>query len=72
LRRRSSPGTGSGTIAHEFTHALHFADMEALGQTHPIWEREGLGSLYEEPEPREDGLFGLVNWRLPLSRNRKA
>jgi len=46
--------------------------MEALGQTHPIWEREGLGSLYEEPEPREDGLFGLVNWRLPLSRNRKA
>jgi hypothetical protein len=61
LRRRSSPGTGSGTIAHEFTHALHFADMEALGQTHPIWEREGLGSLYEEPDPREDGLFGLVN-----------
>jgi|LakMenEpi03Aug12_release.lakeMendotaPanAssembly.Ray.scaffolds.fasta_scaffold140300_2 hypothetical protein len=58
-------GTGAGTIAHEFTHALHFADMEALGQTHPIWVREGLGSLYEESDPREGGLVGLVNWRLP-------
>lgn len=58
-------GTGTGTIAHEFTHALHFADMEALGQTHPIWIREGLGSLYEESSPKADRLVGLVNWRLP-------
>lgn len=59
-------GTGAGTIAHEFTHALHFADMEALGQSHPIWVREGLGSLYEESDPKADRLVGLVNWRLPL------
>ena len=65
-------GTGTGTTAHEFTHALHFADMEALGQTHPIWVREGLGSLYEESDPRPDGLVGLVNWRLPLLKKALA
>lgn len=59
-------GTGAGTLVHEFTHALHFADMEALGQSHPIWVREGLGSLYEESVPKADRLDGLVNWRLPL------
>lgn len=65
-------GTGTGTIAHEFTHALHFADMEALGQIHPIWIREGLGSLYEESAPRADRLVGLVNWRLPLLKKALA
>lgn len=65
-------GTGTGTIAHEFTHALHFADMEALGQIHPIWIREGLGSLYEESDPRADRLVGLVNWRLPLLKKALA
>ena len=33
---------GEGTLVHEYTHALHFADMEALGQSHPIWIIEGL------------------------------
>jgi hypothetical protein len=58
--------TGTGTLVHEFTHALHFSDMEARGQMHPTWVREGLGSLYEESDPKEDRLDGLVNWRLPL------
>jgi len=59
-------GTGTGTIVHEFTHALHFTDMEARGQIHPSWVREGFGSLYEESDPRADHLEGLVNWRLPI------
>jgi hypothetical protein len=59
-------GTGTGTIAHEFTHALHFADMEARSQMHPLWVREWLGSLYEESDPKKDYLEGLVNWRLPI------
>jgi hypothetical protein len=64
--------TGSGTVAHEFTHALHFSDMEARGQLHPAWVREGLGSLYEASDPKEDWLEGLMNWRLPILRNALA
>lgn len=35
------------TLRHEFTHALHFADQQARGQTHPVWMMEGLAKLYE-------------------------
>jgi len=34
-------------MIHEFTHALHFADQDALGQKHPIWMIEGLATLFE-------------------------
>ena len=34
-------------LTHEFTHALHFADMTARGQQHPIWVAEGLATLFE-------------------------
>jgi hypothetical protein len=64
--------TGTGTLVHEFTHALHFSDMEARGQMHPTWVREGLGSLYEESDPKEDRLDGLVNWRLPTHGDRST
>lgn len=37
-------------IQHEFTHALHYADVNARGQAHPIWLIEGLGTLYETAE----------------------
>jgi tetratricopeptide (TPR) repeat protein len=37
-------------IQHEFTHALHNADVNARGQAHPIWFIEGLGTLYETAE----------------------
>jgi RNase P/RNase MRP subunit p29 len=57
---------GSGTMIHEFTHALHFADMSALKQGHPIWIIEGFGSLYEQSRMREGSLIGLPNWRLPI------
>ena len=35
------------TLIHEFTHALHAADQEAVGQQHPIWITEGLATLFE-------------------------
>ena len=45
-------------LTHEFTHALHFADQAARGQSHPIWVIEGLATLFESssmvsgvPEP---------------------
>lgn len=34
-------------IMHEFTHALHNADLDPLGQEHPIWLMEGLATMYE-------------------------
>lgn len=58
--------TGGGTMIHEFTHALHYADMEGLGQRHPIWVVEGFGSLYEQCTRRGESGFGLLNWRLPI------
>ncbi len=35
------------TLVHEFTHALHRADMNGWGQMHPIWITEGLATLFE-------------------------
>jgi tetratricopeptide (TPR) repeat protein len=58
--------TGGGTMIHEFTHALHYADMSALKQSHPIWIIEGFGSLYEQCRVREGSPIGLLNWRLPI------
>ncbi len=34
-------------IHHEFMHALHWADMEARNQRHPVWIVEGLAVLFE-------------------------
>lgn len=34
-------------LVHEFTHALHRADQEGRGQSHPIWMTEGLATLFE-------------------------
>ena len=39
--------TIGSVLTHEFTHALHAADMEAMGQQHPIWIIEGLATVYE-------------------------
>ncbi|MHC4780147.1 MAG: PDZ domain-containing protein [Planctomycetota bacterium] len=57
--------TGSGTLIHEWTHALHYGDQDALKQRHPGWIVEGFGSLYEGCTIRNDGTaVGMVNWRL--------
>ena len=34
-------------MVHEFTHALHDSDLDALGQEHPIWLSEGLATMFE-------------------------
>ena len=38
------------SMRHEFTHALHAADVAPLGQEHAPWLVEGLGVLYEAAE----------------------
>jgi hypothetical protein len=53
-RRLVARDTGQ-SLQHEFVHLVHYADMERLGQTHPIWMQEGLASLYEDYSFREDG-----------------
>lgn len=58
--------TGPGTMAHEYAHALHFADMERRGQQHPMWVVEGLGALCEQSGIKDGRLVGVVNWRLPI------
>ena len=37
-------------VTHEFTHALHYADMGARHQQHPIWLVEGLATLFESSD----------------------
>ncbi len=39
-----------GSMRHEYTHRLHWADMEARRQRHPMWIQEGMASLFEDYE----------------------
>ncbi len=50
MERMLTAKTIGMTLTHEFTHALHFADQDALGQRHPIWIIEGLATLFETSE----------------------
>lgn len=43
------------SLRHEFFHAMHYAHMEEVGQTHPLWVQEGLASLYEDYVLTPDG-----------------
>lgn len=52
------------TCRHEFTHALHFADMEARAQRHPIWILEGFATLFETADLDGDRLRPTANDRL--------
>ena len=60
--------TGGGTMIHEFTHAMHYGDMEARGQRHPIWIVEAFGTMFEQCTIRDGRPVGLLNWRLPIIR----
>ncbi len=60
--------SGEGTMIHEFTHALHFADMGALHQDHAFWTIEGFGSLFEGCRMDNGEGLGTVNWRLPAAQ----
>ena len=53
--------TGTGTLVHELTHALIVYDFPAV----PTWFNEGLASLHEQCNVKEDEIVGLLNWRLP-------
>lgn len=52
--------TGGGTLVHEIVHpfiARNFKDC-------PSWFNEGLASLYEQSNSRNNQIIGLTNWRL--------
>ena len=49
IRTLTAKGLGFVT-QHEFTHALHAADLDPLGQEHPIWLVEGMAVLFEHAE----------------------
>ena len=51
-------------LFHEFTHALHFADQDALNQKHPVWICEGLACLFEAFRKKKNGIVGVSNHRL--------
>ena len=54
------------TLLHEFTHALHHADVSAAKQAHPPWVWEGLATLFEAVEIGPSGLRPRVDARLPV------
>ncbi len=51
--------TGGGTLVHELTHVMMWADFPAV----PNWFNEGLSSLHEAVQLFPDRLQGLPNWR---------
>jgi hypothetical protein len=57
------------TVTHEFTHALHAADVAPLGQEHPIWIIEGLASLFEAARFEGEKLVPYDNFRLNMLQN---
>lgn len=54
------------TLIHEFTHALHFNQQQILGQEHPAWINEGIGTNFDAFEYNLDSVaVGTSNARLP-------
>ncbi len=51
-------------LNHEFTHAMHGADQEALDQVHPIWICEGMATTFEYSEVHNGRVVPLPNQRL--------
>ncbi|MCP4497276.1 MAG: PDZ domain-containing protein [Phycisphaeraceae bacterium] len=57
------------SLRHEFTHRMHWADMDRLGQRHAMWVQEGIASLYEEYVWTDDGRIRFVpNMRHNIAR----
>ena len=54
------------TLVHEFTHALHGADQDGLGQRHPIWVTEGLATLFESSKIIDGRAVPQPNRRLNI------
>lgn len=66
-RRLITRDTG-GSLRHEFTHLMHYGDMERRQQHHPIWILEGIGALFEEWRPGPAGEVMI----LPNMRSNEA
>ncbi len=57
------------TLRHEYWHVLHWRDMTARRQQHPIWIMEGLCSLPEDVERTPDGeMKPIASWRTNQAR----
>ena len=59
-------------LTHEFTHALHAADQDGLGQQHPIWIMEGLANLFETSDLEGGKVVPRPNHRLNLLKRLAA
>ncbi|MGE5612233.1 MAG: S1C family serine protease, partial [Bacillota bacterium] len=53
-------------MTHEFTHALHNADLDPLGQEHVPWLSEGLATLFEPAQFEGDKLVPADSFRLTM------
>jgi len=51
-------------LTHEFTHALHAADIEPLGQEHAVWISEGLAAMFEAAQFKGEDLLPGDSFRL--------
>ena len=51
------------TLRHEFLHVLHWRDMNRLGQAHAPWVQEGLASLVEDYDLKDDKPVPVASWR---------
>jgi hypothetical protein len=57
------------TLRHEYWHVLHWRDMTARRQQHPIWIMEGLCSLPEDIDATADGsMKPIASWRTNQAR----
>ncbi len=52
------------TLVHEFTHALHFADLDKRGIMHNIWFTEGLATCFENSYLKDGVPTPIDNARL--------
>jgi hypothetical protein len=53
-------------LLHEFTHALHWDDMQAHGQFHQNWVIEGLATLCENAEVIDGHMVPRPDYRLKI------
>lgn len=48
------------SLRHEITHVLHHAQMDRLGQRHPMWIQEGLALAFEHYEAGPGGAIRVL------------
>ncbi|MFH1422098.1 MAG: DUF1570 domain-containing protein, partial [Planctomycetota bacterium] len=54
-----------GILRHEFTHALHYADMSVRSQfRHPMWIAEGLATCFECSEIKDGKIYPIPSTRV--------